>query len=182
MRKFLVPLVFFLVALVALGAAADEDLKLDLSLYSQEQLLNLRNAIDAKIVSAPKGETIYDKDGLFVSWAGIQKRENRFDKGYTYQLDVLVANESEEDLEIGFSEIAINGFLILTSNNFYTELPAGFNLFTGASNICIFDDSTLSDSRIENINTVHFVLSVRRVENRKVVAEIPFSSGFIGFE
>lgn len=156
----------------ALPACADE---IQLEEMTQAELLELRAAIDARLIAMEMNTVLYDQNGILVTWCGIEKKPDSFDGGYEYQVDLMISNNSGEDIVFDLPVIAINGFVIGKTNDMSKTLDNGLSVMTAATNICFFDDGILKDSNIEQINDVRGTLRLRTAE-KKLLAEIDFAS------
>ena len=118
----------------------------DLSGLTSEELIQLRNDIDARLVPVEPDFVIYDNDEIYVSWFGIEDTVDTQGE-HAYQLDYLISNQTDHNLYYYIDNIAINGFLISTSNEIKKDLPAHTSVYTAATNANFFDKEILDSTR-----------------------------------
>lgn len=114
----------------------------DISSLSYEELISLRNDINARLVLAEAENVLFDEYGISVAWYGI-KETPKSAESTQYQIDFFVSNQNDETVFLGIDSLSINGVMISPSNNIVLEIPAHTSVYTAATNRWIFDTKTL---------------------------------------
>lgn len=143
MRRMIVVLAAMCLCLITACCYAES---LDLSSLSQEEMIRLKNDLSARLAPTEADAVLYDKDGIFVAWQGIEDEEES-DGSHEYQLDYLISNQTDETMYVDFSTISINGFIISVSNRLALEIPAHTSAYTAATNRWLFDTEILDSIR-----------------------------------
>ena len=131
---------------------------------TQEELLDLRGRIDAKIAITENGTIVYDKDGITIKWIDLQKRDEK----YFYCMRMIVTNNTNNPIKFKIKNVVQNGFQTpLNSNDTYV-LESGLSFATASTGHWLLKHTDLSEVGLafEDISEIQFTVSITDVDNQ----------------
>lgn len=164
-------LIIFLLILICSFSAGSAEL-LSLEGYSPEQLLDMKQRIEARLVAVQSGDVVYDDDGIIVVWKGVYAKHSG--ESGNVLVGVQLFNNLDEDVWFNMDLFALNGILIPKSYNYYMmELPAYFSAITsGYDNLWTRDLRDVKESGVESFDNVYIRINLYKDKEDKA----PFRS------
>ncbi len=130
---------------------------------SQEELLDLRMKIDARITLADKGTVIYDEDGFTIKWIGFDTSSKS-----SFKNILLVTNPTPNTVYFEITNAAYNGIQISMSNSFEYEIGGELTFITSTNNCWLFryDDLALVGMTLEDVTDVRIDFEIKDGNSR----------------
>lgn len=130
---------------------------LDTSVYSVEELKEIKAFLDGYLPATEMGEVLYQEDGISVVYRGVIQ-----DNDY-YKVNLIIANNTGEDIQINLDTVAYNGCKLGMSNGSSVELEQGISLVAGSLYQWLTDSEDLALCGIyslDDITSVSVIINV----------------------
>ena len=169
MKRFL-SLLIFLFVLTSSFAYASADVNFDPSVYTSDELHEIVSIINNYLPKTPKGEVLYNEDGVYVEFRGIYKHSSS-----KYIVDLYIENTKGEEISFALWYFRVNRATISLGNSGDT-LEDDCIYLTSANYRLIIDTSDLELYGIDTISRLDFTLVLKKGDvHGEIFVEQPFT-------
>lgn len=123
----------------------------DISKLSEEELLELRDRINARLDELKENKDIlYEDKDITIKWLGFNTDFSPHIKN-----SLLITNKMNKSVYYGITKISYNGIQVTAANSFMNmEIEAGMSYLTATNNLSLVDLGGLEAVGIKNVRDI----------------------------